>query len=146
MRDRQGFILVYDITNRSSVEELNDLYIQILRNKLISPNKVDGESTESVIPLVLVGNKLDLAIERKVSSTRGEELARQWRCPHYETSAKNRTNVDEIFYDLVGQIIKGEDGSKNKKVGVVSEEGQDGVKEDIENDDDTVGVGCCSIV
>jgi GTPase SAR1 family protein len=106
MRDRQGFILVYDITNPASVDDLNDLYTQILRNKLTTPSTSSANpSVSSVIPLVLVGNKLDLAMERKVSHQRGKELSRQWKCPHYETSAKTRTNVDEIFYDLVRQII-----------------------------------------
>lgn len=106
MRDRQGFILVYDITNPASVDDLNDLYTQILRNKLTTPSTSSANPTvSSVIPLVLVGNKLDLAMERKVSHQRGKELSRQWKCPHYETSAKTRTNVDEIFYDLVRQII-----------------------------------------
>ena len=106
MRDRQGFILVYDITNPASVDDLNDLYTQILRNKLTTPPSVPANgSATPAIPLVLVGNKLDLAMERKVSQHRGRELSRHWKCPHYETSAKMRTNVDEIFYDLVRQII-----------------------------------------
>src|SRR5438034_1190733 len=105
MRDRQGFILVYDITNPASVDDLHDLYAQILRNKLPQSSTDDEDSPSpttsspsSPIPLVLVGNKLDLTIERKVSHQRGKELSRHWRCPHYETSAKTRTNVDEIFY------------------------------------------------
>jgi GTPase SAR1 family protein len=108
MRDRQGFILVYDITNSASVDDLNDLYTQILRNKLTTPSTHSSNPSAvaaPVIPLVLVGNKLDLAMERKVSHQRGKDLSRQWKCPHYETSAKTRTNVDEIFYDLVRQIV-----------------------------------------
>src|ERR1700738_3646720 len=103
MRDRHGFILVYDITSPSSMDDLNDLYMQIQQNK--SPaaqssirEEVDPE--EAVIPLVLVGNKLDLANERKVSHQRGKALSERWNCAHYETSAKTRIHVDEIFYDV----------------------------------------------
>jgi len=140
MRDRQGFILVYDITNPASVDDLNDLYTQILRNKLTVPSTPPANpSVSPVIPLVLVGNKLDLAMERKVSHQRGKELSRQWKCPHYETSAKTRTNVDEIFYDLVRQIIaineeavkvqKGSGGMNvmlKQKEGGVDGEGEEG--------------------
>ena len=142
MRDRQGFILVYDITNPSSVDDLADLYTQILRNKLTTAH-ADSPDDESLIPLVLVGNKLDLAMERKVSHQRGKDLSRQWKCPHYETSAKNRTNVDEIFYDLVGQImaIREEAVRSRKASGTSSSLGAAGEKED----DDTVGAGCCVV-
>jgi GTPase SAR1 family protein len=142
MRDRQGFILVYDITNPSSVDDLSDLYTQILRNKLTTSDT--HNSDDPLIPLVLVGNKLDLAMERKVSHQRGKELSRHWKCPHYETSAKTRTNVDEIFYDLVGQIIAiREEAVRSRKAsGTGSSLGAAGEKDD---DDDTVGAGCCVV-
>ena len=54
---------------------------------------------------MLVGNKVDLALERKVSYHHGEHLSRRWKCPFYETSAKTRLNVEDIFYDLVRQMI-----------------------------------------
>lgn len=145
MRDRQGFILVYDITNPASVDDLNDLYAQIVRNKVDATSK--DASTEIGIPLVLVGNKLDLAMERKVSHQRGKDLARQWKCPHYETSAKTRTNVDEIFYDLVGQIMAiNDDAVKSRKPSAASalssnangKEGDDG-------SGDSARTTCCII-
>ena len=146
MRDRQGFILVYDITNPASVDDLNDLYTQILRNKLTTPPTSPSDpSVAPVIPLVLVGNKLDLAMERKVSHQRGKDLSRQWKCPHYETSAKTRTNVDEIFYDLVRQIIaineeavrvqKGSGGG-GMSLNVRQKEGEEGEEQE--------GAGCSS--
>ena len=116
MRDRQGFILVYDITNPASVDDLHDLHLQIIRNKLATPRSPD-DHVPNAIPLVLVGNKLDLATERKVSHYRGKELSKQWKCPHYEASAKTRTNVDEIFYDLVGQIIAEKETAVNTRKG-----------------------------
>ena len=148
MRDRQGFILVYDITNPASVDDLNDLYTQILRNKIDATSKDDrNTSTEPVIPLVLVGNKLDLAMERKVSHQRGKELSRHWKCPHYETSAKTRTNVDEIFYDLVGQIIAmNEDAIKSRKPSAASATyNNSGGKDADDESGDSVGTNCCVI-
>lgn len=146
MRDRQGFILVYDITNPASVDDLYDLYLQILRNKLGTPRSPDDERPTS-IPLVLVGNKLDLAMERKVSHYRGKDLSKQWKCPHYETSAKTRTNVDEIFYDLVGQIIKmKEEAVKTRKGSATSSQLNAAGKETVDRNGGSENAGCCVVV
>src|SRR5271163_2066313 len=142
MRDRQGFILVYDITHPLSLTDLNEIYTQIIRNNLSSTPQLEPEehSSQPAIPLVLVGNKLDLAFERKISRLRGKELAELWKCPHYETSARTRTNVDAIFYELVRQIIalEKEAGERN----AVSEDSPSSGKE---VDDDIAPMGCCVV-
>lgn len=57
------------------------------------------------VPMVLVGNKCDLEEERMVSRAQGMELSQEWGGkPFYETSARFKINVDEVFYDLVRQI------------------------------------------
>lgn len=58
-------------------------------------------------PIVLVANKIDLANEREVSRKEGEELAKQYEMPFFETSAKNKINVDEIFYQAVKIHVQG---------------------------------------
>jgi GTPase KRas protein len=56
MRTGEGFLLVYSILSRESFEEIRTFQQQILRVK-----------DKDVFPMVVVGNKLDLAHERKVS-------------------------------------------------------------------------------
>lgn len=56
MRTGEGFLLVYSITSRESFEEIRTFQQQILRVK-----------DKDLFPMVVVGNKLDLANERKVS-------------------------------------------------------------------------------
>jgi GTPase KRas protein len=56
MRTGEGFLLVYSITSRESFEEIRTFQQQILRVK-----------DKDIFPMVVVGNKLDLASERKVS-------------------------------------------------------------------------------
>jgi GTPase KRas protein len=56
MRTGEGFLLVYSITSRESFEEIRTFQQQILRVK-----------DKDVFPMVVVGNKLDLAHERKVA-------------------------------------------------------------------------------
>lgn len=69
--------------------------------------------------MVLVGNKCDLEDERMVSTQQGMMLSRQWGDrPFYETSARFKVNVDEVFFDVVRQINKQLPGrdKKNKKI------------------------------
>jgi len=95
MRNGEGFLLVFSVTDRSSFDEINKFYNQILRVK---------DRTE--FPMILAGNKSDLEYERTISTSEGQELARQLKIQYLETSAKQRTNVDQAFYDLVRAIRK----------------------------------------
>ncbi|KAJ3121756.1 Ras- protein Rap-1b [Nowakowskiella sp. JEL0407] len=111
MKNGQGFILVYSITSQATFNDLMDLRDQILRVK----------DTEKV-PMVLVGNKSDLEDDRVVTRDQGGQLAAQWgSCSFFETSARRRTNVEEVFFDLVRQINRtmpetsGGNGSSGKK-------------------------------
>ncbi|KAI5796359.1 ras family-domain-containing protein [Peziza echinospora] len=98
MKTGQGFLLVYSITSISTLNELSDLRDQILRIK-------EADS----VPLVIVGNKSDLEEDRAVSRDRAIRLSQSWgRVPFYETSARKRQNVDEVFMDLCRQIMRNE--------------------------------------
>ncbi|KAI0249167.1 protein ras-1 [Lactifluus subvellereus] len=55
MREGEGFLLVYSITDRGSFDMIGAMHQQLLRVK-------DSES----VPIVLVGNKCDLDYERRV--------------------------------------------------------------------------------
>ncbi|KAF9434617.1 Ras GTPase [Entomortierella beljakovae] len=93
MRSGEGFLLVYSITSRNSFEEISTFYQQILRVK-----------DKDFFPIILVANKCDLEHERQVSTHEGRELAKQFNSRLIETSAKQRINVDEAFYNLVREI------------------------------------------
>jgi GTPase SAR1 family protein len=58
------------------------------------------------IPIILVGNKLDLEEERAVTSEQGRALAQKFGTGFLEASAKTNTNVSEIFFELVRMINK----------------------------------------
>ena len=55
-------------------------------------------------PIILVGNKYDLAVERNVTMHEGEDFAHEWGIPFFETSAKTGHNVQEMFLEIVRQI------------------------------------------
>ena len=54
--------------------------------------------------MILVGNKCDLEKHREVPKEKGENMAKQWRIPFLESSAKARINVDEVFHTVVADI------------------------------------------
>ena len=57
-------------------------------------------------PILLVGNKQDLAEERKISTDDGKKLAESWGIEYIETSAKNNFNCKEAFDRLAQKIVK----------------------------------------
>ncbi|KAI5307122.1 putative zinc transporter msc2, partial [Ascosphaera pollenicola] len=96
MKQGQGFLLVFSITSQSSLNELAELREQIIRIK-------DDEK----VPLVIVGNKSDLEEDRQVPRSTAFALSKEWgNAPYYETSARRRANVNEVFVDLCRQIIR----------------------------------------
>lgn len=95
MRTGEGFLCVYAITSRSSFDEISAFREQILRVK-----------DEDHVPMVLVGNKCDLEEERQVPMGEGQDLAKSFNCPFIESSAKQRINVEEAFFELVREIRK----------------------------------------
>ncbi|CEF71562.1 Ras-like protein 3 [Strongyloides ratti] len=93
MKNGHGFLLVYSITAQSTFNDLVDLREQILRVK---------DTTN--VPIILVGNKCDIEDERVIRKDEGQNLARSFNCPFFETSSKAKINVQEVFYNLIKQI------------------------------------------
>lgn len=96
MKSGQGFLLVFSITNLASLNELHELREQLVNLK-----------DDPQVPIVLVGNKSDLEEDRQVSRARAFAVSQQWgNTPYYETSARRRANVNEVFIDVCRQIIR----------------------------------------
>jgi Ras-related protein Rab-7A len=86
-------ILVFDLTDKESFASLDSWKEEFLAQ--CAPK--DPEH----FPFVLIGNKVDRTSERKV----GTEEAKTWcknnnDIPYYETSAKDRTQVEEAFIEI----------------------------------------------
>lgn len=97
MKSGKGFLLVFSITSPNSFRELTDIHSQLLRIKDNDPR----------LPMVLVGNKADIQDGRRVGREHAEQMATRFgNKPYYETSAKQRFNVDEVFVDLCRQMIR----------------------------------------
>ena len=68
------------------------------------------------VPIVLVGNKLDLAEQmREVPTNYAETVAKDWGLPFLETSAKYSTNVEEVFKEVVRLMVAASHTSRGRR-------------------------------
>eukprot|EP01097_Dermamoeba_algensis_P003495 TRINITY_DN241_c0_g2_i1.p1 TRINITY_DN241_c0_g2~~TRINITY_DN241_c0_g2_i1.p1 ORF type:complete len:196 (+),score=33.81 TRINITY_DN241_c0_g2_i1:65-652(+) len=97
VQNGHGFLLVFSITAKSTLTEIEPIIQLILRIK-----DCDG----SEIPIILVGNKADLEEQRDVSKAEATQLIEKFKISKYvETSAKNNMNVKEVFEDVTRMIV-----------------------------------------
>lgn len=79
-----GALLVYDITNRESFENLPTWTHQV------------DKHAEGALKIV-IGNKIDLKSERRVSGEEGQGMSQQLEAEFIETSAKDGLNIEPVF-------------------------------------------------
>lgn len=96
MRRGDGFILVYSITSKLSFLEIAGIHDQLFM-------VLDKDSTD-YIPLLVLGNKLDLESERQVDTQEAKQIADDWNAIFFETSAKTRQNIDYALTALIKSI------------------------------------------
>nr|XP_002129883.1 ras-related protein Rab-10-like [Ciona intestinalis] len=92
-RGANGIMLVYDITNTKSFENIS----KWLRN-------IEEHASEDVEKMLL-GNKCDMEDKRMISKERGEMIAKEHGIKFYETSAKNNINIETAFIALATDIL-----------------------------------------
>ena len=95
-KNTNGIILVYDITNRRSFEDLENWKKEIFQNL-------------EKIPILLIGNKCDLEEERVVSVEEGVFFAKKNGFFFFEMSAKNGDFVDLGFECVFEGIFRRDD-------------------------------------
>ena len=93
MKKSKIALIVYDITNRSSFEELN-YYIKEFK-----------KLNEEVI-IGIAANKCDLFEYQKVSYEEGKEFAKDNNCLFYETSAIDHEMIEGAFEGLARAYVE----------------------------------------
>merc|ERR1711935_1008256 len=88
-----GIILVYDITDRNTFNDIENWLAEIASHA--SPG----------VAKLLIGNKCDMEGDRQVSWQEGKDFADSLGVPFLETSAKQRINIEECFKSLTLTIL-----------------------------------------
>ena len=109
-----AFLLVYDITSMSSLDQLNYFNDLIDMESDTREESWAGESSKNkqrasgyAKPVKIVaGNKCDLQSQRQVSAQTGLEWARKHGCGFMETSARNTVNIEETFALIVRRVVE----------------------------------------
>jgi GTPase SAR1 family protein len=85
-------IIVYDVTNKESFEDL-DGYIK------------EGTRYSERSDKFVVANKLDLADRRVIEAAQGQKLAQSQGLPYLEVSAKTGENVKKLFESVARRLV-----------------------------------------
>lgn len=96
-RGSQGIMMVYDITNLQSFENIN----RWVKN-------INDYADDTAVKMI-VANKIDMEFDEKrgrlISKNRGTELALNHDMDFIETSAKTGENIEQAFELLVRRIL-----------------------------------------
>ena len=93
----QGIIIVFDVTNKKSFEDL-----KIWIDSINSQSKLT-EDLENM-PIILIGNKIDLP-KRVIDKETALNFAKEQNLEYYETSAKTGEGIDSAIKDLVKKVM-----------------------------------------
>lgn len=100
LNSSHGFIVVYALDNMASFKEAVKTMEEI--------SALEGNS-ENPVPVILVGNKLDIDVaEREVTARQGHEalsVLSRLEGEYIETSAKVDFRVDKVFLDMIRTLI-----------------------------------------
>lgn len=97
--DNEGFLFVFSVIEKDSLEQISDLYNDVVSTKGMN------------FARVLAGNKADKKDDPELSSRvvpieDSKRMASEMKCNFYETSAKTRLNLDPMFDDLIRGVLK----------------------------------------
>ncbi|XP_071395180.1 ras-related and estrogen-regulated growth inhibitor-like protein, partial [Centroberyx affinis] len=92
-----GFVVVYDISDRSSFLTAKAI-VHLIRELHLGVAKRDVDSL-----VFLVGNKQDLCHMREVRREEGQRLATEFRCQFYELSAAEHCQEVALMFSKMVQ-------------------------------------------
>eukprot|EP00601_Ochromonadales_sp_CCMP2298_P013298 CAMPEP_0173269620 /NCGR_PEP_ID=MMETSP1142-20121109/30976_1 /TAXON_ID=483371 /ORGANISM="non described non described, Strain CCMP2298" /LENGTH=471 /DNA_ID=CAMNT_0014205979 /DNA_START=162 /DNA_END=1577 /DNA_ORIENTATION=+ len=106
----QGIMLVYDVTDRRSMENVH-YWVKNIKSH-----------ASDTVQVALIGNKTDIRASggeaaEHCSTEKGQEIATKFGIPFFETSAKDSFNVAIGFLTLVEHIVESSEGPRNSVAG-----------------------------
>ena len=104
-----AIILVFSLIDKKSFDSVENWI-----------NQIKEEASESIL-IILVGNKSDLIEKRVISYEEAEKLAKEFNINYFECSAKTGENINVAFNDLIEQMVKKTDKTKDSTTQLNSE-------------------------
>jgi len=86
-----GGVIVYDVTQPESFDNIPKWFNEVKNNR-------------GSIPLLLVGNKVDLP-DRKISAEQGTSMAKKHGVRYFEASAKTGESIERLFVELSKEMV-----------------------------------------
>ena len=109
MRERDGFLLVFSLTDRSTFQGLLPFVEQ-----LASIHEEEDEASRP--PVIVVGNKSDLQQQREVRREEGERWSKEYGNGRYvECSALTGEHVEACFGELIREIRRRRKGKEKRE-------------------------------
>mmetsp|Transcript_75049 Transcript_75049/g.176186 ORF Transcript_75049/g.176186 Transcript_75049/m.176186 type:complete len:128 (-) Transcript_75049:1502-1885(-) len=93
-RGAAAAVLVYDITCTESFDAVKDWVVELQAN------------VEDNIVVAIAGNKCDLTDDRAIDPSTGKTYADSIGALFFETSAKNNSDIEELFLAIARQLIE----------------------------------------
>ena len=97
----QGIVIIFDISNETSFINLKSWMNDI------------KEECSADIPMILVGNKLDLEDKRVIDKERAMEFAKNKKLEYIETSSKTGENINKALSLIIEKIYRRADSNSN---------------------------------
>ncbi|EGR27802.1 Ras family protein, putative [Ichthyophthirius multifiliis] len=87
-------VLVYDISNNESFQDIEKFWLKEVENY-----------AEKDVELILLGNKCDLDAQRTIDTIQVQEYAEKKGMEFYETSAKTNESIEKAFVNIGKKLI-----------------------------------------
>ena len=100
-KSAHAIIVLYDITDSNSFEHIKNWMTDI-----------DKFAKQGVLK-ILIGNKIDLLENRKVTKEAGQALANKYKINFFEVSAKGNINIDNMFLDTAKSLLERSENAIN---------------------------------
>ena len=82
-------IVTFDVTNLTSFKSVK-IWLESIY-----------EHADDNVAKILVGNKVDMASDRKISEEQAQQMAAQNNMKYFEASAKENININELMEELM---------------------------------------------
>lgn len=126
-------VLVYDVTRRSSIEELKKYWMP----------EIKANASPSII-LAVAANKSDMLEYEEVKDEEGRKFAKEINAIYQKTSAKESTGVDQLFKNIGKKFLNPDSEiTSNLTKDEIKQRGQQLRREEIKKSKNSEKKGCC---